>query len=59
MSKSHAEEIIAVLWVISSVLGFGFGYMMWGWTFAFMGATSTIASIGYAVKEVGRERRGA
>ena len=33
MSKSHKEEIFAMLWAIASILCFGFDFTGWGWAF--------------------------
>ena len=44
-SASKQEELIGAVWIIASVLSFGFGYVVWGWMFAIKGGTDQLTSI--------------
>ena len=57
MSESKVEEIIAALWSVCALLAFGYGFTVWGWIFTVKAVADTLCSIGFAMREIAKERR--
>lgn len=51
MTLSRQEEIISTLWIIASILCFGFGYNLWGKVILGKGLFDFGCSIFYAIKK--------
>lgn len=52
MKISRQEEIIGVLWIIASILAFGFHFNFFGWIFCIKGLIDMGYSISFALKEI-------
>lgn len=57
MLISRQEEIIAVLWIIATLLAFSNSYTAWGWVFAIKATCDTACAIHCAVKEAHAEKQ--
>ena len=58
-TRSLVEEIIGCLWLIASVLAFGFDFRTLGWMLAIKAAMDMGVAIRFAVKEVTAEKKAA
>ena len=58
MSVSRQEEIIGTLWLIASILCFGFGYTFWGWALLAKAMFDQVASVFIGARELSRKTEG-